>query len=122
MKITSDVISKEQPFKGRLIDEAVESVYDLFHEALAEGKDVTLLQTNFCKENDYVNHKALLHIFKGLMLPQAIFVVKRSSKCLKPGSPIFVIVFDLLLVSLKKNHDPQNLSGFMPSWDDPPEG
>ena len=27
--------------------------------------------------------------------------------------PLFVIVFDILLVSLKKKHSPQDLSGFM---------
>ena len=36
-------------FKGRSINEVVESVYDSFYEALTEGKDVTLLQTDFCK-------------------------------------------------------------------------
>ena len=45
MEIASGVISKEQymMFKGRSIDETVESVYDSFYEALTEGKDVTLL-------------------------------------------------------------------------------
>ena len=49
MEIVSGVISKEQHamFKGRSIDKAVESVYDSFYEALTEGKDVTLLQTDF---------------------------------------------------------------------------
>ena len=80
MEITSGVISKEQHamFKGRSIDEAVETVYDSFYEALAEGKDVTLLQTDFCKAYDYVNHDALLHILKGLNTPlQAIYVVEK---------------------------------------------
>ena len=80
MEIASGVISKEQHamFKGRSIDEAVESVYDSFYEALAEGKDVTLLQTDFCKTYDYVNHDALFHILKGLNTPpQAIYVVEK---------------------------------------------
>ena len=65
-------------FKGRSIDEAVETVYDSFYEALAEGKDVTLLQTDFCKTYDYVNRDALLHILKGLNAPpQAIYVVEK---------------------------------------------
>ena len=80
MEIASGVISKEQHvmFKGRSIDKAVESVYDSFYEALAEGKDVTLLQTDFCKAYDYVNYDALIHILKGLNAPpQAIYVVEK---------------------------------------------
>ena len=145
MEIASGVISKEQHamFKGRSIDEAVELVYDSFYEALAEGKDVTLLQTDFCKAYDYVNREALLHILKGLNAPpQAIYVVEKvlresgiwlpniggskrmstkesiqSRTGVREGcliSPLlFVIVFDILLVSLKKKHNPQDLSGFM---------
>ena len=80
MEIASGVISKEQHvmFKGKSIDKAVESVYDSFYEALAEGKDVTLLQTDFCKTYDYVNHDALFYILKGLNAPpQAIYVVEK---------------------------------------------
>ena len=80
MEIASGVISKEQHamFKGRSIDEAVESVYDSFYEALAEGKNVTLLQTDFCKAYDYVNCDALFHILKGLNAPpQVIYVVEK---------------------------------------------
>ena len=80
MKIASGVISKEQHvmFKRRSIDEVVKSVYDSFYEAQAEGKDVTLLQTDFCKAYDYVNHDVLLHIFKGLNASlQAIYVVEK---------------------------------------------
>ena len=71
MEIASGVISKEQHmmFKRRSIDEAVESVYDSFYEALAKGKDVTLLQTDFYKTYDYVNHDVLFHILKGLNTP-----------------------------------------------------
>ena len=65
-------------FKRRSIDKAVESVYDFFYEALAEGKDVTLLQTDFCKAYDYVNHNVLFHIFKGLNAsPQVIYIVEK---------------------------------------------
>ena len=145
IEIASGVISKEQHvmFKGRSIDEAVKSVYDSFYEALAEGKDVTLLQTDFCKAYDYVNHDALLHILKGLNAPpQVIYVVEKvlqesvtwlpniggskrggnnesiqSRTGVRQGCPIspllFVIVFDILLVSLKKEYNPQDLSGFM---------
>ena len=145
MEIASKVISKEQHamFKGRSIDEAVESVYDSFYKALAEEKDVTFLQTDFCKAYDYVNRDALLHILKGLNAPpQAIYVVEKvlcesetwlpniggskrastkesiqSQTGVRQGCPIspllFVIVFDILLVSLKKKHNPQDLSGFM---------
>ena len=119
-------------FKGRSIDKAVETVYDSFYEALAEGKDMTFLQTDFCKAYDYVNCDALLHILKGLNAPpQAIYVVEKvlqesvtwllnigrskrggnnesiqSQTGVRQGCPIspllFVIVFDILLVSLKK--------------------
>ena len=66
MEIASRVISKKQHamFKGRSIDEAIESVYNFFYEALAEGKDVILLQTNFYKTYDYVNYDTLFHILK----------------------------------------------------------
>ena len=80
MEIASGVISKEQHvmFKGRSIDKAVESVYASFYEALAEGKDVTLLQTDFYKIYDYMNHDALLHILKGLNTPpQVIYIVEK---------------------------------------------
>ena len=52
IEIANGVISKEQHmmFKGRSIDEAVESVYDFFYEALAEGKDVTLLKQIFARQ------------------------------------------------------------------------
>ena len=56
-------------FKRRSIDKAVKSMYNSFYEALAEGKDVTLLQTDFCKTYDYVNYDVLLHILKGLNTP-----------------------------------------------------
>ena len=80
MKIASGVISKEQHamFKERSIDKAVKSVYDSFYEALTEGKDVTLFQTDFCKIYDYVNHDVLFHILKGLNAPlQVIYVVEK---------------------------------------------
>ena len=80
MKIASGVISKEQHvmFKGKSIDEAVELVYNSFYEALAEEKDVTLLQTDFNKIYDYVNYDTLFHILKGLNAPpQAIYVVEK---------------------------------------------
>ena len=39
---------------------------------------MTLLQTDFCKAYDYVNHNVLLHIFKGLNAPpQAIYIVEK---------------------------------------------
>ena len=81
MEIASGVISKEQHvmFKGKSIDKAVKSIYNSFYEALVEGKDVTLLQTNFCKTYNYVNHDMLLHILKGLNTPppQVIYVVEK---------------------------------------------
>ena len=49
-------------FKGKSIDAAVKTIYDAFYEALADGQDITLLQTDFCKAYDYVNCDALIHI------------------------------------------------------------
>ena len=144
-KIASGVISDTQHamFKGRSIDAAVETIYDVFYEALADKQDITLLQTDFCKAYDYVNCNALIHILKRLKTPpQAIFVIEKvlhlsktwlSSIGGKPGfspadsitsrtgvqqgcpiSPLlFLIVFDLLLVSLNKNHPLEKLSSFM---------
>ena len=67
-------------------------------EALADEQDITLLQTDFCKAYDYVNHDALIHILKRLKAPpQAIFVIEKvfhSSKTWlpsiggKPGSSL----------------------------------
>ena len=53
-------------------------MYNSFYKALAEGKDVILLQTDFCKIYDYVNHEALFHILKGLNAPpQMIYIVEK---------------------------------------------
>ena len=63
-------------FKGKSIDAAVETIYNAFYEALADGQDITLLQTDFCKAYNYVNYDALIHILKRLKAPpQAIFVI-----------------------------------------------
>ena len=65
-------------FKGKSIDAAVETIYDAFYEALADGHDITLLQTDFCKAYDYVNHDALIHILKRLKAPlQVIFIIEK---------------------------------------------
>ena len=71
MESAREVISLEQNaiFAGRSIDNAVESIHDGFREAVAEGKDVTLLQTDFCKAYDYVNHEALMELLIGLNAP-----------------------------------------------------
>ena len=132
--------------RGGQLTKQWESVYDSFYEALAEGKDVTLLQTNFCKAYDYVNRNALLHILKGLNAPpQAIYVVEKvlresvtwlpnigeskrggnnesiqSRTGVRQGCPIspllFVIVFDILLVSLKKEYNPKTYQALWMTW------
>ena len=67
-------------FKGKLIDAAVKTIYDAFYEALADGQDIILLQTDFCKAYDYVNCDVLIHILKRLKAPfQAIFVIEKST-------------------------------------------
>ena len=53
-------------------------MYNSFYETLAERKDVTLFQTNFYKTYNYVNHNALLYLFKSLNTPpQAIYIVEK---------------------------------------------
>ena len=90
-EIASRVIFDTQHamFKEKSIDAAVETIYDVFYEALADGQDITLLQTDFCKTYDYVNHDALIHILKRLKAPpQAIFVIEKvlhSSKTWLPS-------------------------------------
>ena len=71
MESAREVISLEQNaiFAGRSIDNAVELIHDGFMEAVAEGKDVTILQTDFCKAYDYVNHEALMELLIGLNAP-----------------------------------------------------
>ena len=65
-------------FKGKSIDAVVETIYDAFYEALADGQDIPLLQTDFCKAYDYVNCDALIYILKRLKAsPQAIFVIEK---------------------------------------------
>ena len=121
----------------------METIYDTFYKALADGQDITLLQTNFCKAYDYVNCDALIHILKRLKTPsQAIFMIEKvlhpsktwlpsiggkpgfspadsitSRTGVQQGCPIspllFLIVFDLLLVSLIKNHPLKKLSNFL---------
>ena len=79
-EIASGVISDTQHvmFKGKSIDAAVKTIYDAFYEALADGQNITLLQTDFCKAYDYVNHDALIHILKRLKAPsQATFVIEK---------------------------------------------
>ena len=80
MESAREVISLEQNaiFAGRSIDNAVELIHDGFMEAVVEGKDVTILQTDFCKTYDYVNHKALIELLIGLNAPpQALEVVSK---------------------------------------------
>ena len=67
-----EVISPEQNaiFAGRSIDNAVESIHDGFMEAVVEGKDVTILQTDFYKAYEsYVNCEALMELLIGLNAP-----------------------------------------------------
>ena len=129
-------------FKRKSIDVAVETIYDIFYKALTDEQNITLLQTNFCKAYDYVNCNVLIYILKRLKAPpQAIFVIEKvfhlsktwlpsiegklgssfansitSRTEVQQGCPIslllFLIVFNLLLVSLNKNHPLKKLN----SW------
>ena len=60
MENVREVISPEQNamFAGRSIDNTVESIHD---------KDITILQTDFCKTYDYINHEALIELLIGLI-------------------------------------------------------
>ena len=75
MESAREVISLEQNaiFAGRSIDNVVELIHDGFMEAVAKGKDVTILQTDFCKAYDYVNHEALMELLIGLNAPPLFF-------------------------------------------------
>ena len=56
----------------------MESIHDGFMEAVVEGKDMTILQTDFCKVYDYVNHEALMELLIGLNAPpQALEVISK---------------------------------------------
>ena len=80
MESAREVISSEQNamFAGRSIDNAVELIHDGFMEVVAEGKDMTILQTDFCKAYDYVNCKALMELLIRLNAsPQALEVVSK---------------------------------------------
>ena len=123
--------------KVDILLQSVESALDV------NAKLPTSSFCNLINSYDYVNRDALLHILKGLNAPpQAIYVVEKvlresvtwlpniggskrggnnesiqSRTGVRQGCPIspllFVIVFDILLVSLKKEYNPQDLSGFM---------
>ena len=56
-------------FKRKLINAAVETIYDTFYEALTNKQNITLLQTNFCKTYNYINYDILIHILKRLKIP-----------------------------------------------------
>ena len=77
MENAREVISPEQNtmFAGRSIDNAVELIHDGFMKAVAEGKDMTILQTDFCKAYDYVNCEALMELLVGLNAPPQAFEV-----------------------------------------------
>ena len=78
MESAREVISPEQNamFARKSIDNAVKSIHDGFMEVVAEDKNMTILQTDFCKAYDYVNHKALIELLIGLNAsPQALKVV-----------------------------------------------
>ena len=144
MESAREVISPEQNamFAGRSIDNAVELIHDWFMEVVAEGKDMTILQTDFCKAYDYVNREALMELLIGLNAPpQALEVVSKvlqesdiwlptielndktqkeaikSQTSVQQGCPIspllFIILFDVLLVSLNNGGDLEKLAGFM---------
>ena len=77
MESAREVISPKQNamFAGRSIDNTVELIHDGFIEAVAEDKDMTILQTDFCKAYNYVNHEALMELLIGLNAPPQAFEV-----------------------------------------------
>ena len=129
-------------FAGRSIDNAVKLIYDGFMEAVVEGKDMTILQTDFCKIYDYVNCEALMELLIGLNAPpQALEVVskvlqeldtwlltvglndKTQKEAIKSWTGVqqdcsillllFIILFDVLLISLNNRSDLEKFVGFM---------
>ena len=64
MESAREVISPEQNamFAGRSIDNVVELIHDGFIKAVVEGKNITILQTDFYKVYDYVNCKAFMEL------------------------------------------------------------
>ena len=103
---------------------------------------MTILQTDFCKAYDYVNCEALMELLIGLNAPpQALEVVSKvlqesdtwlptvgsndktqkeaikSQTGVQQGCPIspllFIILFDVLLISLNNGGDLEKLAGFM---------
>ena len=56
----------------------MELIYNGFMEAVTEDKDMTILQTDFCKAYDYVNCEAFMELLIGLNAPlQALEVVSK---------------------------------------------
>ena len=132
-------------FKGRSIDEAVESVYDSFMKLWQKGKMWPFSKQTFAR---HMIIWIIMHFFifsKVWMLPLKQFMLwevlqesvtwllniggsKRGGnkesiqswtgvrqEC--PISPLlFIIVFDILLVSLKKEYNPQIYQALWMTW------
>ena len=78
MENVKEVISPKQNamFARRSIDNAVKLIYDGFIETVAEGKNMIILQTDFYKTSNYVNHKVFMELLVGLnALLQAFEVI-----------------------------------------------
>ena len=78
MESTKEVIFSEQniTFARRFIDNIVKLIHNEFIEVVAEGKDMIIFQTDFCKTYNYVNCEALIELMIGLNAPpQALEVI-----------------------------------------------
>ena len=53
-------------FPSHCINAAVEKIHNSFVEAILEGEETSLLQTDFCKTYNFINHQALMIILKEL--------------------------------------------------------
>jgi ribonuclease HI len=142
-ELANGVVSKTQHalLPGRRIDDAIEIIHDGFMEAVVDGKKATLLQTDFYKAYDYVNREALCSTLKqmgapeqilnlagkimapstllmpriGLPLQEECTIVSRTG--VKQGCPIspllYIIIYDLLVVSLSKSEEVDNVEAYM---------
>jgi len=99
----------------------VETVLDAFYERIAEGKEASLLSTDFAKAYDYLNRDVIIKVLMDIKAPSQIVELAkkifqdaniyfhangltriiRSWTGVKQGCPIspaiFCLVFDLLV-------------------------
>jgi hypothetical protein len=139
--LANEVLSGSQHalLPGRRIDDAIELVHDQMMEGILEGKDLSLIQTDFFKAYDYVNRDALLETLEGMGAPYQIRNLAKkimiTSEVMMPSldsspevliesrtgvhqgcpiSPLFyIIIVDILVKSLEKSDEVKNTEAYM---------